>query len=92
MECGILGEGSIQPLEVADMHAIEENIDERTQFAGFVAEVEAHARIVTFERVDDGTYGAAGNRKRGLVADKATQRVWQMDQHMWRGFAGFEGI
>jgi hypothetical protein len=92
MECGVLGERSIQPLEVADMHAVEENIDERAKFAGLVAEVEAHARIVAFERVDYGAYGAAGNRKRGPAADKAAQGVGQVDQHMWCSFARFEGF
>ena len=61
------------------MYAVEEDVDERAKFAGLVAQVEAQARVVVLERIDDSAHRATVGGNRGLVADKGTQRVWEMD-------------
>src|ERR1700752_3375629 len=92
VEYRIVGQGSIQSFKVANMHTVEEDVDERAQFAGLVAEVKAQARVVVLERIDDGAHRGAVGGNGGPVANGGAQRIGKMDQHTRRRFAGIEGI
>src|SRR4051794_8899439 len=86
MDDGAWWQRRVEPLQIAHVRPIDEDVDEWPQLACLQAEIEAQARTLFVERRNDLTHRRARHLRAQLVAHARGQRLGQ--QHRDRRRAG----